>query len=68
MEKLAEGIRTNLILINLKLLRIEYEDNESLLKAAEYAGSFFKKKKIYKNLKIKLTFIKRKMFRNFRLY
>lgn len=37
-EIISENNRTNLILLMLKLLRIDFTNNDKLITAAEYAG------------------------------
>ena len=38
LEDMAENIRTTMILLNLKLLRIDFEENPALIEAAQHIG------------------------------
>lgn len=42
LEEMAENIRTTMILLNLKLLRIDFEENPILIQAAQHIGSILK--------------------------
>ncbi len=45
LEDMAESIRTTMILLNLKLLRIDFEENPTLIEAAQHIGIIFIKQK-----------------------